>query len=196
MAPGVLMVVIGFVSGAVPYGLLISRARGIDLRQIGSGNIGATNAARALGKRLGALVLLLDTLKGLLPTVAARLVLGSRPDGDLWIAGTMAAAVLGHMFTPLLRFRGGKGVATGLGVIAAACPWAGLLGLAIYAGIYAAFRISSVGSLVGTLLAAPLMYLFGTPVPQCLAALFVGLLIVVKHHENLRRLVKGEEKKI
>jgi len=194
---GLLLVGLAFVSGAVPYGLIISRARGVDLRAVGSGNIGATNAARALGKKLGALVLLLDLLKGLVPTLLTRLLLpASDPLLDVWIGATMVAAVLGHVFTPFLRGRGGKGVATGFGAILASSPLAGLVGAAVYAGLYACFRISSLGSLAGSLVAPLVMLLLGEPRPRWLAALLVSLLIVAKHRENIRRLLRGEEGKV
>lgn len=193
---GLLMAALAFLSGAVPYGLLLSRARGVDLRQVGSGNIGATNAARALGKKLGLVVLLLDILKGLIPTLVARAVLPATNEGQLWVAITMLAAVVGHVFTPFLGFRGGKGVATGLGVMLAASPLAALAGAGLYAGLYAAFRISSLGSLSGTLLAPVAMFMLGTPRPQCLASLVVALIIIAKHHSNIRRLIRGEEGKV
>jgi acyl phosphate:glycerol-3-phosphate acyltransferase len=197
MIPGWLFVALAFVLGAVPFGVVVARARGVNLREVGSGNIGATNAARAMGKKLGALVLLLDVLKGLGPTLAARLLLSpTDPHLDGWIGGTMVAAVLGHVFTPFLRFRGGKGVATGLGVVLAACPLAGLIGAVVYAGMYAAFRISSLGSLAGSLAAPIAMLLLGYPRPQWLAGLAVFAIVLCKHQENIRRLVRGEEGKV
>jgi acyl phosphate:glycerol-3-phosphate acyltransferase len=193
---GVVLVAVAYLSAAVPYGLIIARARGVDIRKVGSGNIGATNAARALGKRLGAFVLLLDILKGLGPVLAARLLLPCDDPGPLWLAGTMVASVLGHMFPIFLGLRGGKGVATGLGVILVASPWAGLAGIVLYAGLYAALRISSLGSLVGTLAAPVVMYFTGSPLPVCVAGLAIGILIVIKHHENIRRLIRREEGRI
>lgn len=193
---GILLVAVAYLSAAVPYGLIIARACGIDIRKVGSGNIGATNAARALGKKLGALVLLLDVLKGLGPVLAARLLLPREDWGPLWLAGTMVASVLGHMFSIFLGLRGGKGVATGLGVILVASPWAGLAGIVLYAGLYAVLRISSLGSLVGTLGAPVVMYFTGSPLPVCGAGLVIGILIVIKHHENIRRLLRREEGKV
>jgi glycerol-3-phosphate acyltransferase PlsY len=108
----------------------------------------------------------------------------------------MAAAVLGHIFTPFLRFRGGKGVASGLGVVLAVCPLAGLIGAGLYAGTYALFRISSLGSLLGSLAAPVAMLLLGQPRPHWLAGFGVSLLILAKHHQNIRRLLRGEEKKV
>ena len=195
--PGLLFVALAFLLGAVPFGVVVARARGVNLREIGSGNIGATNAARAMGKKLGVLVLVLDVLTGFAPTLAVRLLLPpADPRFDLWIGATMVAAVLGHVFTPFLRFRGGKGVATGLGVMLAACPLAGLIGGAVYAGLYAAFRISSLGSLAGSLAAPLAMLLLGQPRPRWLAGLAVFVIILCKHHDNIRRLVRREEGKL
>src|SRR5512143_1834264 len=96
---GAALVAVAYLSAAVPYGVIVARARGVDLRTVGSGNIGATNAARALGKRLGALVLLLDVIKGLGPVLAARLLLPPDGAGALWLGGAMVAGVGGHMFS-------------------------------------------------------------------------------------------------
>jgi acyl phosphate:glycerol-3-phosphate acyltransferase len=192
---GIAWVLASYLSGAVPYGLLISRARGLDIRKIGSGNIGATNAARAMGKRLGLLVLLLDLLKGLAPVLAARLLLPAE-HRELWVAGCMVSAVLGHVFSIFLGLRGGKGVATGLGVILAVSPVAALVGVILFVALYAVFRLSSLGSLVGTLVAPGVMLLRGLPRVECLAALTIALLILLKHHENIRRLLRGEERRV
>jgi acyl phosphate:glycerol-3-phosphate acyltransferase len=189
-------IAIAFLSGAVPYGLLVCRTQGIDLREVGSGNIGATNAARALGKRFGLIILALDVLKGFVPVFLIRLWLDADPQRDLFVGGAMVAAVLGHMFTPFLRFRGGKGVATGLGVILAANPIAGACGLVIYIGVYAVTHISSLGSLVGTASAPVIMLLFSTPPPIIAAGGVICLFIIIKHKANIARLIKGEEGKV
>lgn len=193
---GTLSIGLSFLSGAMPYGLLLCRARGVNIREVGSGNIGATNVARALGKRWGLLALVLDLLKGLVPVLLVQRLLAGHPALDLVQAGVMAAAVMGHMFTPFLGFRGGKGVATGLGVILAVSPLAGATGIALYVGLYAAFRISSVGSLAGSLIAPLLMYITGAPAPQVAAGLLIALLILFKHHDNIRRLLRGEEHRV
>ena len=190
-------IVVAFLLGGVPFGLIIGRAKGVDLRRIGSGNIGATNVARNLGMRWGVFCLLLDALKGLAPTLAARMLLD--PGGPLtqWaIGGTMLAAVCGHMFTPYLLFRGGKGVATALGVVLAVNPWAGLIAGLLYVGLYVALRISSVGSMALTISAPLAMYLLKAPCEQLYAVLVIALLIVIKHIPNLRRLIRGEEGKV
>ena len=187
---------LSFISGAVPFGLLLCKAKGVDLRQVGSGNIGATNVARALGKRWGIIALVLDLFKGLLPVLLVRHLLAGHPSLELITAGVMVAAVMGHMFTPFLACRGGKGVATGLGVMLAVCPLAGAVGMALYVGLYAAFRISSVGSLAGSLSAPLVMYLAGAAGPAVVAGLIIALLILIKHQANIRRLLRGEERRV
>jgi len=175
--PGLLFVALAFLLGAVPFGVVVARRAGSTCARSARAT-SAPPTARAMGKKLGVLVLVLDVLKGFAPTLAVRLLLPpADPRFDLWIGATMVAAVLGHVFTPFLRFRGGKGVATGLGVMLAACPLAGLIGGAVYAGLYAAFRISSLGSLAGSLAAPLAMLLLGQPRPRWLAGL-----AVFRHH--------------
>src|SRR4051812_1167920 len=126
MLPGVtvvvLAVIVAFLAGSIPFGVLFARARGVNIREHGSGNIGATNAAHVLGKKVGALVLLCDAAKGALPVLGARWLMPQRLPGDDWTWGVAAvglAAFIGHLAPPWLRFRGGKGVATGFGVMVA-----------------------------------------------------------------------------
>jgi glycerol-3-phosphate acyltransferase PlsY len=187
-----LVVVGAYLLGSIPTGVILARAKGIDLTTVGSGNIGATNAARALGRGLGALVLLGDAGKGFGAAIAARLVLAD----ERWIGFAGLAAVLGHVFPVWLRFRGGKGVATTLGVVLALVPWAGAAGAAAYALVYAKTRISSVGSLAGALVAALATPFFtaSTPLRALVAALF--LVILARHAENVRRLLRGEESRV
>lgn len=186
-------VILCFVLGSIPFGFLIAKIRGIDIRSIGSGNIGATNVARGLGKKMGVLVLLLDILKGYLPIALSLAWITHKPHGYVWLAAGMIGSVLGHMFTPWLRFHGGKGVATALGVIFAVSPWTAILGLTTYAVLYGLLRISSLGSLVGTII-APIVLLFSkAPLPIVIATLLISCLVIIKHHENIRRLLHGNE---
>lgn len=150
----------GFVSGSVPFGLLIGRAKGLDIRAHGSGNIGATNVARVLGWKLGLLAFALDVAKGLVPVAAAGVVMGTLgkavvPTNEAlaWL-GVMATPVLGHCFSPFLRFKGGKGVATGLGALVAVAPamsLAGLVGLCVFILVLRLTRYVSVSSIVAAL---------------------------------------------
>ena len=180
-----------YLAGSIPFGLLVARMKGVDIRQAGSGNIGATNVARVVGKPLGVLVLLLDALKGFGPAFAATRIAGPRVGA---IAGILA--ILGHVFPVWLGFRGGKGVATALGVFAALAPIEAAVALAVYATVYGIWRISSVGSLTaGTALLVTLVARGAAPEVQVLGAL-AFLLIVWRHRGNLRRIWRGEERKV
>jgi acyl phosphate:glycerol-3-phosphate acyltransferase len=180
-----------YLAGSIPFGLLLARAKGVDLRQVGSGNIGATNVARALGKGWAVAVLVADAGKGFVPVWLGR-HFGMLP-AVIAIAG--AAAIVGHMFTIFLRGRGGKGVATSLGVALALSPFAALVGFAVYVVMFAATRLSSLGSLLGVWTFS-LMYVLREQPPRPLIALAIGgaALVTLRHRENIARLVRGEEK--
>ena len=197
-ALGILLVALAYLSGSVPYGLVVTRlATGKDVRTVGSGNIGATNAARAGGHGLGVLVLALDVLKAVVPILIARRLLAGTPAADRWVTAISVAAFAGHLFPVWLRFKGGKGVATGLGIFVVLAPWAALAGLVAYGAVYAATRISSLGSLSGTAVACAggfVAHGFGSPIPW--AGLAISLLIVSRHRDNIRRLLRGEERKL
>src|SRR5262249_36247002 len=148
-------VVVAYLLGSIPFGVVVAHFRHVDLRQVGSGNIGATNAARALGRKLGALVLVLDAAKAYFPLQLCRTLfhLGRPPfRGDArqyWILAAVGfAAFLGHLYPIFLRGKGGKGVATGLGIFLALAPLCAGIAAAVWAGLYVVLRISSVGSLV------------------------------------------------
>ena len=181
-----------YLVGAFPTGVLLARARGVDLRQVGSGNIGATNVGRALGKRWAILVLLVDAAKGVAPVLAAR-ALGLGP----WVeAAGAVAAVVGHSYNIFLRGQGGKGVATSLGGALAISPPAAGVAFVLYVAIYLLFRISSLGSLSGILSFPAALWLLGPRHPAYLAfAAAAAIVVLVRHRENLRRLVRGQELK-
>src|SRR5690348_13901607 len=158
-----LLIALAYLAGSIPFGVLFARARGIDLRVVGSGNIGATNAARALGKKTGILVFLCDAAKGLVPVLLARRIAPSVPEGEWLVAAVGAAAFLGHLYPVWLRLRGGKGVATAFGVFLALSPWIALGAIGLFAGLYAIWRTSSLGSLAGATLFPPALYVVGAP---------------------------------
>jgi glycerol-3-phosphate acyltransferase PlsY len=191
---GPLLVVAGYLSGSIPFGLVLARLLlDVDVRQVGSGNIGATNAARAGGRWMGVAVLLLDALKAAVPVLVTQRLLGSGPRGDVWVMAVAVAAFLGHLYPVWLGFKGGKGVATGFGVFLVLAPWAALAGIATWAGVYLAIRVSSIGSLAGTLVSVlAAFYLLG-PTPIAWAGAVIGALIWWRHRENIRRLLSGEE---
>ena len=181
-----------YLAGSIPFGALLGRLKGIDLRQVGSGNIGATNVARAMGKGWAVAVLAADACKGFVPVWLGRHFGLSAT--AIALAG--AAAIIGHMFTLFLRGRGGKGVATSLGVALALSPIAALVGFVAYAVVFAATRLSSLGSLLGVWSFALLFALREQP-PRPLMALAIGgaVLVTLRHRENIARLVRGEEKR-
>ena len=145
-----LLVAAGYLSGSIPFGLVLTRFfAGKDVRASGSGNIGATNVARVAGKKLGAVVLLLDALKGTAPVVAALWLLPGQP---LAHGAVALAAFLGHVFPVWLKFAGGKGVATALGVLVVLVPWAALAGFVVWVTVLAIW-VSSIGSLAGAVVA-------------------------------------------
>ena len=188
------LVVAAFFLGAIPFGYVLGRAvAGVDVRAAGSGNIGATNVARTAGKKLGALVLLLDALKALLPTLAARALLPAEVEVH---AGVAAAAVLGHVFSPYLKFRGGKGVASALGGLVALVPWAAAGGVALFGVVFAASRMVSLGSLLGAALTVVLAFAFGYPRPYAVCALGITVLIVARHRGNIARMLQRRESKL
>jgi glycerol-3-phosphate acyltransferase PlsY len=181
---------LAYLLGSIPFGLLLTRLAGLgDLRQIGSGNIGATNVLRTGNKTLAALTLLLDGGKGAAAVLIAR-SLG--PDMAVLAAG---AAVIGHLFPVWLRFRGCKGMATGLGVWLALAWPVGLTACATWLVVAALSRYSSLASLV-SIAAAPLYALFFADVQRAELGVLLAVLIILRHHANIRRLVTGREPKI
>lgn len=199
------VLLVSYLVGAIPWSwLLVRLRRGVDLRQVGSGNLGATNTYRALGAPGAILVLVLDILKGwIAPAGFARLRLDAPAfDPALLPACAGFAAIAGHIFPPYLRFRGGKGIATSAGAFLALEPRALLIAFAAFlVGVLATRGIVSVGSLLGALALPFAVYGFQARAPQpnwgtVAVAVAVTLLLFSKHTSNLRRLVRGEEKRI
>ncbi|HEY3489956.1 MAG TPA: glycerol-3-phosphate 1-O-acyltransferase PlsY [Candidatus Deferrimicrobiaceae bacterium] len=189
------LVLASYLLGAVPFGVLVAKMfdRGIDLRATGSGNIGATNVARTLGKWPGILTLLLDASKGAAAVLAAKAL---APPGDLVLpAAAAGAAFLGHLFPVYLGFRGGKGVATALGVVLAFSPAAACILFLLFASVFAATRYVSLGSLVAGAGLMPAMMLLGAPPPLLALSAGIGVMVFWTHRENIRRLVAGQERK-
>jgi glycerol-3-phosphate acyltransferase PlsY len=181
---------LAYLLGSIPFGLVLTRVAGLgDLRRIGSGNIGATNVLRTGNKALAALTLLLDGGKGAAAVLIAR---SFGPDAAL-VAGV--AAVLGHLFPVWLGFRGGKGMATGLGVWLALAWPVGLAACATWLVVAALTRYSSLAALIA-IACAPLYALWLADRERAALGLLLAILIVLRHHENIRRLVSGREPKI
>ncbi|MEP0767020.1 MAG: glycerol-3-phosphate 1-O-acyltransferase PlsY [Fimbriimonadia bacterium] len=184
-------VVGGFLLGSLPFGFWLCKLlKGVDIRTVGSGNIGATNVFRCAGPLIGTVVLLLDVAKGFMPAVVGRMVAGP----DLAVAAG-AAAVLGHTFSPFLGFRGGKGVAAALGLLLGATPGIAGGALASFAVVFAVTRWVSLASLLGALSAAVLVLVIDSPTSVRALILVIAVLLIVNHRANIRRLLRGEEPK-
>jgi glycerol-3-phosphate acyltransferase PlsY len=179
-----------YLVAGIPVGLLIGLARGVDLRETGSGNIGATNAVRALGRRWGLVVFVLDVVKAAIPVAAALHRFADEPNGPTLVALIALAAIIGHVFPAYLRFAGGKGVSCAFGVFLVLAPKAALLGGLVYLQTWWLTRISAIGSLTATLviLGATLL---DPSVPFAYVVLAAGLagLIWERHRENLQRVL-------
>lgn len=181
---------LGYLLGSIPFGLLLTRAAGLgDIRKVGSGNIGATNVLRTGRKGLAAATLLLDGLKGVAAVLIADQV------GQLAAVGAAAGAVLGHMFPVWLSFKGGKGVATTLGVMWGLAWPVGAIACAAWLLFAAIFRYSSLAALLSVVVAALAAWLLTDPRAAILLTLLVPL-VWARHHENIARLLKGTETKI
>jgi acyl phosphate:glycerol-3-phosphate acyltransferase len=191
MLPSAACILLGYLFGSIPFGLLLTRAAGLgDIRNIGSGNIGATNVLRTGNKALAAATLLLDAAKGTVAVLLAGWLAGR--DGVMW-AGI--GAVLGHAFPVWLGFRGGKAVATSYGVLIAAAWPVGIAAGAVWLAIAAIFRRSSLAALA-SFAAAPILALLLADAAVVKIALVIAVLVFVRHHSNIRRLLAGSEPRI
>ena len=207
-----MLFIVAYLLGSIPFGLLIARAHGVDLRAVGSGNIGATNVSRALGRKWAYVCFVLDVLKGLVPMLLARpmgIVSETPGTGELFVwllAG--CAAVCGHIFPIYLKFNGGKGVATSLGVVLGVWPYFTLCGIMIFAvwGICVLiWRYVSLASIIAavsfpvafSILTATLdTWRFSQLWPLLAVAILMPILVIARHAENIKRLLEGSETKI
>ena len=198
--------VIAYLLGSIPFGYILVRAfHGQDIRDSGSGNIGATNVARS-SPALGVLTLLLDAVKGLLAVTAGSLLAAkagraAATGPPLYAFAALAAvcAVIGHMFPVWLKFRGGKGVATSVGVLLALAPKTLLVALVLFVALVAVFRYVSLGSIIAAVAFPLIAYALHDyqSSPAILAAICaIAVLIIIKHHENIRRLLAGTESRL
>ena len=192
-----LLVPAAYLLGSVQPGLMLVRlVYRRDVREIGSGKTGMTNVMRTAGKKAAALVLVLDVGKGVLAVLLAMGI-----SGDPWVeAGTASAVLLGHIFPVFAGFRGGRGVATGVGTASALLPWAGLAGVAAFVPAVLLTRYVSLGSVLGVLGAVTAFVVaalaFDLPTPHLLFALACGPLVVGMHRDNIVRLLRGTERRI
>jgi acyl phosphate:glycerol-3-phosphate acyltransferase len=201
----VLTVLLAYLLGSIPTGYLVARARGLDIRDVGSGNIGATNVFRSMGRGAGVVVLTVDFLKGflacgLVPPLML-MMLGLRDSGMDRLVEAMAvagavAAILGHNYTCWLRFKGGKGIATSAGVLTALVPWALLIILIVWLVVFGLWRYVSLASIAASLALPPAIWMTGGSVT--LIGICTGLtcLAVYKHRSNVQRLLAGTEHRV
>lgn len=189
-----IVALIAYLLGSIPFGLLISQAKGIDIREHGSKNIGATNVGRIVGKREGFLTLLLDFLKSFVPVVLCNYFLIDRHGLELLglIAGFFA--LFGHCFPIYLGFKGGKGVATGAGVILGLCPLTLAVALPIFIAVVKISGYVSLGSMITAAIAPVIAYFICQDAMKATVIGMIGLIIIFRHKENLSRLIKGKEK--
>jgi glycerol-3-phosphate acyltransferase PlsY len=185
------LVVSAYLLGSVPSGYILGSMAGVDVRKLGSGNVGATNVARVLGKGRGVLTLIADATKGWLPVFAAQQLDMSLP--VITLAG--GAAFLGHLYSLFLRFEGGKGVATAFGVILALAPVPTAISMAVFAIVFAATRVVSLGSLTAAIAAPVSLWVLGYPSLVTALVGFIALMITWRHRDNLQRLLAGTEPK-
>ena len=182
-----------YLLGSIPFGRIIGKKiAAVDVMDLGSGNIGATNVARELGLFYGALTLALDICKGFLPLFVFRLTF---PEHDLCLAAIAICPFLGHQYSIFLRFHGGKGVATALGVLFALSPISACLLLVLFLLVVAVTDYISLGSLLSASAMPVFLAIFKKPLPWCGAAVIIAFLIWLRHRDNLGRLMRGEERR-
>jgi len=209
IAKFVAVVLVGYLLGSIPFGLLISkRSSKVDVRQYGSGKIGATNVLRAAGRKAAAVVVVLDVSKGALAVVFAGLIIGRSylVVGDFGLGALVAqvlaalAAMAGHNWSVFLKFHGGRGVATFMGGLIALCPVAAIFGGQIFiigAGLTKFASLGSIAGAVGTyVILVPLTIMNGFPIEYLAYALIGTIIVIVMHRDNIRRLVSGKERKL
>jgi glycerol-3-phosphate acyltransferase PlsY len=189
---------VAYLLGSIPFGFLIVKARGADIRTAGSGNIGAANVTRNAGAVAGILTLLLDAGKGYLAVWLA----GRMAGGEIsWMMVAAVLAVIGHMFPVWLGFKGGKGVATGLGVFLPICPEAVAAGIVLWILVVAFWHYSSLGSVVAAAALPILVYLLyaprhAPPANVTMGTILIALLVVARHRSNIERLIAGKENRL
>jgi glycerol-3-phosphate acyltransferase PlsY len=199
----VVTALVAYLLGSIPTGFLVAQARGIDIRATGSGNIGATNVLRVLGKPAGIFVLLMDALKGwvaVVPMAGLVCALFGVPHGGIIheaatiIAG--ACAILGHNYTCWLGFRGGKGIATSAGVLLALVPWALLIIFLVWVILFATTRYVSIGSMAAAATLPFASWLTGESLAKVIVTGAMGVLAILKHRGNIQRLLAGTEPRV
>ncbi len=186
-----LALVLAYLLGSIPFALIAGKLHGVDLREAGSGNLGATNVFRTLGRTAGVAVMVLDIAKG-----AAAVLVAVALTNNPWPLAAAALAILGHVFPVWTHFKGGKGVAVGAGAMIGLVPSASGVLLVLWVLLVVFTRYVSVASIVAALAAAPLAYVFGAPWSYVVFIALAGVFVIYKHRENIVRLVHGDESRI
>ncbi len=187
-----ILLLAAFFAGSIPFGVIIAKlTKGIDPRSAGSGNIGATNVARVAGAKAGILTLIFDISKGAVPVLVARWLFPANHTFLIWCG---LAAIVGHCLSPFLGFNGGKGVATGAGAFLAINHKAFLLALLVFAVVFAARRIVSLASITSAASMPLWMYLMEKDINPAAITALISCFIIYRHKDNIKRLLKGEEK--
>ncbi|MBI4689780.1 MAG: glycerol-3-phosphate 1-O-acyltransferase PlsY [Nitrospirae bacterium] len=188
----ILLLILAFIIGSIPFGVIIARIKGVDLKRVGSGNIGATNVLRTMGKGSAVATLLGDVLKGSAAVAIGKyLSVGPVYEGLLGLS-----SILGHNVSIFLGFKGGKGVATGIGVLLIYSPRIAILTLIIWLVVVLITRYSSLGAIVSFGLLPANVFLFDRPKTELIIASMITLLILLRHRGNIKRLIQGTERKI
>lgn len=188
-----LVIMFSYLLGSIPFGIIVSKREGVDLRKVGSHNIGATNVLRNVGKIQALIVLLSDALKGAVPVLLCSYIFPQEVNYQIAAA---IAAVAGHIFSLYLKFTGGKGVATGLGALLAVSPLAGIISLLLWLLVAFASRYSSLAALITFFLLPPVMVIIKEPEEKVLFALIISVMVILRHRDNINKLIKGNESKI
>jgi acyl phosphate:glycerol-3-phosphate acyltransferase len=183
------LIIFAYLLGSVPSGYVLGKIAGVDVRTVGSGNVGATNVARAAGKSLGVLTLVFDAAKGFAAVIVAQKLTPS----VAVVALAAVAAFLGHLYPVYLRFKGGKGVATGLGALLALAPMASLVLVVVFAVVVGVSRIVSLGSIAAALATPLVLWSFQQPAAIVCMGAFLGVMSIFRHRSNIRRLLAGSE---
>jgi len=188
----IFIIILAYFIGSIPFGLLIAKLKGIDIREHGSGNIGATNVYRTMGPTYGIVVFILDLFKGTLPVILA-----SQYTPNAWfIIAAGGAAAVGHMLPIFLKFKGGKGAATGLGVLLGIAPDIFLAAVIFATLVIYLTKYVSVGSICTAILVTLSLYLLNRPQPYVIIAGLITILLIIRHIPNIKRLLLGIEAKI
>jgi acyl phosphate:glycerol-3-phosphate acyltransferase len=188
----VIAIASGYLLGSIPFALLLTRSRGMDLRRVGSHNVGAANVLRTAGVMRAVAVMLLDAAKGAMAVVVARLL----TDDPVVVMTAGLAAIVGHVYPAWIGFRGGKGVAASAGVFAMLAPFATAIAALVFVGTIVVTRFISAGSIAGALALAVATFAGNAPGPVVAGAAAAALLVMHRHRENLSRLIAGTERRI